>query len=226
MSRACIRCSKPRSHRLGAGLCWDCYLDRCKRHKAHLHAGLQAKLRAGMSIDEAARHNGISTNRAYDILRDPAARVEKPRPTVRIRQIVVAAATLSGLTVNEILGTRKPAHIIRVRHAVYHTAHKLGHAYAQVARFLGKDHTTIINGVRKCEILMERDADYAALVEQIAAHAPSVEWGTVVPFQAVEMPAPEPEPEPETAASEDAADLDDMDALSVAVAAHYRRARA
>lgn len=54
--------------------------------------------------------------------------------------------------------------ILPARFAIWHALRTTGSTYAQIGRWFGRDHSTIINGVRRANEIMEYDHDYRAKV--------------------------------------------------------------
>lgn len=75
--------------------------------------------------------------------------------TQTAREIVQRVAESFGVTVADIKGERRGAHIVAARKAAYHAvavAHP-GWSFARIGRVFGRDHSTILELIRK----MERD---------------------------------------------------------------------
>jgi len=54
------------------------------------------------------------------------------------------------------------------RFAMYKTLRERGWSYPRIGKlFGGKDHSTIIHGVRRADYMIEKDADYAAKVKAL-----------------------------------------------------------
>lgn len=65
-----------------------------------------------------------------------------------VHQIIDAVAEATGIPAKRILGTNRDAPTARARQIVMYEARQAGLSYPQIARAMGKDHTTIIHGVR------------------------------------------------------------------------------
>ena len=59
------------------------------------------------------------------------------------------------------------AFIMPARFAMYKALRERGWSYPRIGKLFGKDHSTIIHGVNRSEYMMERNADYAAKVQNL-----------------------------------------------------------
>jgi hypothetical protein len=59
------------------------------------------------------------------------------------------------------------AFIMPARFAMYKALRERAWSYPRIGRLFEKDHSTIIHGVKRAEYLMERDASYAAKVNEL-----------------------------------------------------------
>ena len=57
--------------------------------------------------------------------------------------------------------------IMPARFAMYKALRERNWSYPRIGRLFDKDHSTIIHGVKRAEYLMERDASYAAKVDDL-----------------------------------------------------------
>ncbi len=80
-----------------------------------------------------------------------------------ISRILAAVAAHYDVEVAEILAHRRTAHLVIPRQVAVYLAKALtGRSLPDIGRrFGGRDHTTILHGVRKIAALMQRDADLA-----------------------------------------------------------------
>lgn len=65
-----------------------------------------------------------------------------------VLKIVDAVAEATGIPAKRILGPRKDAATSRARHIVMYEARLAGLSTTQIGDALGRDHTTVIHGVR------------------------------------------------------------------------------
>lgn len=76
----------------------------------------------------------------------------------RIQKVERAIAQAAGVTVKEIYGRSRLQAIVDARHAIWFVLHKqMGYTSAYLGRIYGRDHTTILSGVRS---IRERAADH------------------------------------------------------------------
>lgn len=143
----------------------------------------------------------------------------------RVSDIVSLAAEMAAVDRNAILGRSRHGRLVRIRQACMTVARESGHSYPAIGRRMNRDHSTIVHGVDKAGIIAERNADYAAFLARLRNAA-----GQAKPYVAERIPriapvVPEPvAPVPEPAASVSTDELDDIELLSRAVAAHYATA--
>lgn len=72
--------------------------------------------------------------------------------TASVYDIIRLVANRYGVSVNDLLGPRRQAHLTRPRQAAYWLAHKAGWSYANIANAIGgRDHTTVMHGCRTHE---------------------------------------------------------------------------
>lgn len=144
------------------------------------YAAARARLQAGRVVKEVQR---------------PAPKPEEPRPPARrvpplalllalanpatparnlritSEQIKRAVASAYGVSVTDIDAERRHKAIVRPRHVAIYLATKLTTASLPEVghRFGGRDHTTVINAVRRVEALLQTDEGVRAQVEALTA---------------------------------------------------------
>lgn len=100
-------------------------------------------------------------------------------PAPIVARLVQAAAEEFGVAAPEIYGPRRTAEIALARQVVMHLAvARHGRSLPQTGRSLGRDHTTILHGVRAMAARIAEDPALAARVERVAAaatHPPTTE---------------------------------------------------
>ena len=84
--------------------------------------------------------------------------------------IIASAAVIWGVRASDIYGPARFQRFVHPRMAACAVSVETGLAYAEVARFLGSDHTTIIHARRKAGILAQRDPDYREKLSMLRAH--------------------------------------------------------
>lgn len=86
----------------------------------------------------------------------------------RAGRIIDRAAALSGLDQRVILGPRRLREICEVRFAVMRVMQVRGASTSQIGVYLGgRDHSTVIKGLRRAEGMIARDKDFAAFVDKL-----------------------------------------------------------
>jgi hypothetical protein len=98
---------------------------------------------------------------------------EPRRPTISLIQRVTAA--YCGITVIEIMAAGRTARVVRARHLAIYFARELTlNSLTEIGRrFGGRDHATILHGIRKIELLKGSDPETAAFLNIV--HAAIVE---------------------------------------------------
>jgi hypothetical protein len=78
------------------------------------------------------------------------------------------ASEVFDLSVKELAGNQRYKYLMPARFAMYKTLRERGWSYPRIGKlFNGKDHSTIIHGVRRADYMIEKDADYAAKVKAL-----------------------------------------------------------
>lgn len=83
------------------------------------------------------------------------------------KDMVKASAWLFCLPVDAVLGRRRFKRYLRARYAVYIALYRRGNSYGQIGRWLGRDHTTIMNGVEVGEKWLLEDKALAEVVKKL-----------------------------------------------------------
>lgn len=68
-----------------------------------------------------------------------------------IREIAEDVSKRSGVSVDDIMGTKKTAGFAKARHEVWAIAYRAGMSYPQIAATVDRHHTTVIDGVRRAQ---------------------------------------------------------------------------
>ena len=88
---------------------------------------------------------------------------KEPRNTVSVRKIVAEVAKKHELNVEEIMGDYRAHDIVTARHeAMWRCSKELPFSIARIGReFNGKDHTTVMNAIKRHEQRMAKEAKAA-----------------------------------------------------------------
>lgn len=70
---------------------------------------------------------------------------------IDMQSIAAEVAINRQIEVTHILGKRRFPSFCRARFEVYHKAQKAGFSLSEIGQFFDRDHTTIINGIRRYE---------------------------------------------------------------------------
>lgn len=110
------------------------------------------------------------------------------------QEIINECAKLFGVHPRDLVGNARFGFLMPARFALYKAFHLRGWSSARIGRNIGgRDHTTVLHGLKRADYIMERDASYARRVERLAAIKPKALDPACLPPERV----PEPEPEPE-----------------------------
>lgn len=88
---------------------------------------------------------------------------------VTVKLCIQAAALVFDSTFDEIVSKRRTAPLLQARHAAMWAARKFTKAsYPAIGhRMGGRDHSTVINGIRNVEEMAAVDADFAELIGEL-----------------------------------------------------------
>jgi chromosomal replication initiation ATPase DnaA len=87
-------------------------------------------------------------------------------------EIVKLCADLFDLPSTDLLGRKRNKQAVEARFALYAALRQRGWSYPRIGRFLGRDHASIMYGVRRAEYIMERHRPYEEKVERVAMWQP------------------------------------------------------
>lgn len=89
-------------------------------------------------------------------------------PTYRIADLVTLTTSITGIVPRDILGKDRCRMFARARFAIFTVAREFGHSYPYIGRNVGgRDHSTVISGCEKAQILIEREPEFAAMVDRL-----------------------------------------------------------
>jgi len=105
--------------------------------------------------------------RAADVLsiRDALATRAPAQP---IRNVIRAASAISGIPESELLDDNRAAHLSWVRFAIMAACQRYA-SYSAIGRVMGRDHSTIIHGVKRALTLGKSDPAFATFVSMLEA---------------------------------------------------------
>lgn len=112
-------------------------------------------------------------------------------PRVTIRAIAVMAASDFGISMGALRSSTRSKEVVFARQAVMYLAvEQLGRTLAETGHFFGRDHTTVLHGVRRAADRIGTDAVLASRVNRLKSKIVAIEAGALVEAEA-EGPAPE-----------------------------------
>jgi chromosomal replication initiator protein len=99
----------------------------------------------------------------------PQSELRRAESATRIRHIVQLVASFYRVSVHDIRSDRRTSELIRARHAAFYLAKVITQrSYPEIGRRMGgRDHTTVLHGVRRVTRLIETDAAYANEIETL-----------------------------------------------------------
>ena len=96
---------------------------------------------------------------------------------VTYKDVTREASVLFKVHPRDIEGKAKFNFIIPARFAIWRALRDTGSTYAQIGRWFGRDHSTVINGVRRAHQIAEQDLDYRAKVLALTRYKQGAEQG-------------------------------------------------
>lgn len=95
-------------------------------------------------------------------------RVTEQQPQcVGVADIVAAVSAVSGVPEADLIGPGRSASVARARQVCYHIARAEGHTLSRIGRALGgRDHTTVLEGLRQVHERALLDAELRQLIAQ------------------------------------------------------------
>jgi chromosomal replication initiator protein len=78
--------------------------------------------------------------------------------------ITATVARRYGVPIEDILGARRFKEIVEPRHVAMYLMRVSGYSFGHIADWVGRDKSTVIQGVRKVERLLDESEDMADLV--------------------------------------------------------------
>lgn len=127
---------------------------------------VEMAFRALAPLDQEGRKRAVD----YLASRLALAVGHNPKPIIcRERRAVEAVGNAMGVAYGEMTGHSRKNHLCRGRYAVMQAMKLEGFSLKETARALGgRDHTTVISGLKRAEELLDSDPDFPLLV--MAAH--------------------------------------------------------
>ena len=82
--------------------------------------------------------------------------------------IILKASELFKVHPRDIISHHRFDFVTRARFAICKALRMRGWSYAQIGRFLKRDHSTVIHAVKRADYMMEKDPDYAEAVKALS----------------------------------------------------------
>lgn len=85
-----------------------------------------------------------------------------------VSDIINAVAWAFEVHPRDLIGTARFQFLMRPRFALYTVLHRRGMSLKQTGQVCGgRDHSTVIYGIKRAEHMMERDPEFKSLVDQL-----------------------------------------------------------
>lgn len=86
-----------------------------------------------------------------------------------LRRLAIKAAELAEIGVGDIYGPSRSRDIAWTRFAVMSEAQRRGYSLSRIGDALGRDHTSIMHGIRRAQELSGTDADMRDMLDALRA---------------------------------------------------------
>lgn len=166
----------PSNYRLQGAVhqCYACHRERMEARRTKNRErddAIVADHRAGVSKDVLAKTHRLCLNRIYNIIRANTPQLNSlTNDPLFPERAMQRAAELSNTRVEELKSHWREKHLVKARWCVMAAMHERGVGYKSIGRRLGgRDHTTIIYGVRQAGIFSERSPEFRAMLDQVRA---------------------------------------------------------
>ena len=91
--------------------------------------------------------------------------------------IVLVGSEMFNIHPDVIYGDNRTAFICRARFGLYMALHLRGASKSQIGRIMRRDHSTVIHGITRAETMMEEDASFKRVVNELAAMRVDLGYG-------------------------------------------------
>lgn len=88
------------------------------------------------------------------------------------REIIHQCAEVFNVHPRDLLSHSRFEFLLGPRFALYAALRQRGSTYSQIGRWLNRDHSTVIYGIRRSEWIAERNPDYAAKIDYLVNWKP------------------------------------------------------
>jgi hypothetical protein len=159
----------------------ELYLERMTATEARVEREKKRRLDGWLArhADEAAERVAEKARRQAELEAEAAKAVRAAQAAAKLRSmgnipigaILGACAVFYGIPVSSLFADRRTQVVVKARHIAMYLAKELTpRSLPDIGRRMGgKDHTTVLHGVRKIAALIKRDPDLAAEVATIRA---------------------------------------------------------
>lgn len=144
---------------------------------------LLAEYHAGATLRQISQRHGVPSGTLYRYLTedcggtDAAAISKRNRETARqeiARSIGKAVAAAFEIPERALWSRARHKGVLEARQAAFLIARQRGISLSSIGRAFGRDHTTVMHGIRKIKRLIAADKDFAAFVAGISAEVAEV----------------------------------------------------
>ena len=81
---------------------------------------------------------------------------------------VIAGAWLFGVCPTLVMGRNRSRRICRARYAIFAALRQQGMSYAKIGALTGRDHSTVIHGIKRAKKMTESDPVFARKLKRLA----------------------------------------------------------
>lgn len=135
-------------------------------------AAIAAAFNAGESRQSLAERHGLTVSHIYKIIRQQNI---APPPEIMLdpfysERAIAVAAEIAGANVQQLVSYwRAPKILVHARWAVMTGMRRRGATLCQIGRRLGRDHQTVLYGLRQARIFSSRSPDFAEMLARVDA---------------------------------------------------------
>ncbi|OXE37461.1 MAG: hypothetical protein CGW95_01550 [Phenylobacterium zucineum] len=96
----------------------------------------------------------------------------KGRSMASVSDIVAAAGWIFCLTPAQIMSPSRHKRVVRARNAVFAALSRRGSSSGQIGRWMHRDHSTVLHGIRRADEWAAEDPVYAERIRRLANYRP------------------------------------------------------
>lgn len=89
-----------------------------------------------------------------------------------VSEIIAAAGWIFCLTPAQILSSSRATRLVRTRYAVFAALEQRGASSGQIGRWMNRDHSTVLHGIKRAKEWAAQDPVYAERIRRLANYTP------------------------------------------------------